>query len=386
MNQARLGDLCQIRSGGTPSRDVPEYFGGEIPWAKIDDLNTDSGVVTETVEGITQRGLDAIRGRIFPEGTLLFAMYGSVGKIAWAGCELSTNQAILGIEVEDSLTLDRHYLYRWLQSQRSRFESEASGVTQKNLSAGYVRDQLIPLPPIHLQRRIAVILDKADGIQKKRRQALMLADDFLRSIFLDMFGDPTTNPKGFPIQPLGNLSEVRTGATPSRDRPDYYGGDIPWVKTGEVDEDLIVDAEERITASAIAETNCKVFPVGTILIAMYGQGKTRGKCGVLGIPAATNQACAAVMPTDSISNSYLFYLLRASYETIRAMARGGNQENLNLGMIKNIGIPIPPSPLQNRFSDIAMAVSRNKAHQKSSLQEAMSLFASVSASAFNGKI
>ncbi len=172
MNHARLGNLCQIRSGGTPSRDVAEFYGGEIPWAKIDDLNTQSGIVIKTMEGLTQKGLNAIRGRLFPAGTLLFAMYGSVGKLAWAGCEMSTNQAILGVEVVDSNILDRNYLFRWLQSQRSRLESDASGVTQKNLSAGYVRDLLIPLPPIEHQRRIAAVLDKADVIRQKRGEAL----------------------------------------------------------------------------------------------------------------------------------------------------------------------------------------------------------------------
>jgi len=376
MDRHAIGDLFALAKGRKAVEVYSESAPGASRYIQIEDLRTDNDL---------KYAIDPSGTTVAPEDIC----------IAWDGANAGTvgygltgliGSTIARLRPINGKRVFTPYIAKYLQSQFKALNQAATGATIPHVS----RDKLLglspALPEYSEQRRIAAILDKADGIQKKRREALMLADDFLRSVFLDMFGDPTTNPKGFPIQPLGNLSEVRTGATPSRDRPDYYGGDIPWVKTGEVDEDLIVDAEERITASAIAETNCKVFPVGTILVAMYGQGKTRGKCGVLGIPAATNQACAAVMPTDSISNSYLFYLLRASYETIRAMGRGGNQENLNLGMIKNIGIPIPPSALQNRFSDIAMAVSRNKAHQKSSLQEAMSLFASVSASAFNGKI
>lgn len=98
-----LGDLCDIQSGGTPSRAGSGLFGGDIPWAKISDLEASDGTLTQTEESITERGLEAIRGRLFPEGTLLFAIYGSIGKMAFAGCETSCNQAILGSKLIDQI-------------------------------------------------------------------------------------------------------------------------------------------------------------------------------------------------------------------------------------------------------------------------------------------
>lgn len=93
-----LGEVAEIRSGGTPSRSKSEYYGGEIPWAKIADIEASDGPLTRTEETITDAGLKAIRGRLFPAGTLLFAIYGSIGKMAFAGRDVSTNQAILGIQ------------------------------------------------------------------------------------------------------------------------------------------------------------------------------------------------------------------------------------------------------------------------------------------------
>ena len=213
----------------------------------------------------------------------------------------------------------------------------------------FLKNCNVPKPSHGEQQRIAAILDKADRLRQKRREAIRLADEFLRAVFFDMFGDPVSNTKQLPIQVIEQLCPVATGATPSRERADYFGGAHPWIKTGEVDSPWITTAEEYISDVAIKETNCKIFPERTILIAMYGQGKTRGKVGMLGMPAATNQACAAILPSTSIDPFFLYVQLSMMYAHLRAMGRGGNQENLNLRMIKSLPVLVPPPDLVNRF-------------------------------------
>jgi type I restriction enzyme S subunit len=216
----------------------------------------------------------------------------------------------------------------------------------------FLRECTVPKPTLDEQKRIASVFDKAESLRRRRKDAIQLVDKFLRAVFDQMFGDPVTNSKRLPTMRIDTLCDVATGATPSRDRADYYRGPHPWIKTGEVDNPCINSAEEHISEAALEETNCKLFPKRTLLVAMYGQGKTRGKVGMLGIPAATNQACAAILPSDAIDPHFLYEQLRVMYEHLRGMARGGNQENLNLGMIKSLEVLVPPRDQVQRFLEI----------------------------------
>lgn len=174
-------------------------------------------------------------------------------------------------------------------------------------------------------------------------------------------------PDGWCWAPLGFLVDVATGATPLRAQSDYYGGSIPWVTSGAVNAGIITKASEAITPLAIKETNAKVFPTGTLLVAMYGEGQTRGRVAELGIDAATNQAVAALL-FDEVAEelrAYLRLFLLENYERIRRQAFGGVQPNLSLGVIKETPVPLPPRSEQaeivNRASallDMASAIER----------------------------
>ena len=254
--------------------------------------------------------------------------------------------------------LDARFLFHWISSEATvnRLIGLATGATYPAVSDKIIKSLPFAAPPISVQQRIATILDKAGSLFRKRQEAIRLVDEFLKAVFYERFGDPVTNPKGFPTNRVDQLCEVATGSTPARNRADYYAGPHPWIKTGEVDAPLIVSAEEHISDEAIRETNCKVFPIGTLLIAMYGQGKTRGKVGMLGISAATNQACAAILPSQKIDQQFLYTQLTLMYEHLRAMGRGGNQENLNLGMIKALKVQVPPDHLVDEFLKVRSKV------------------------------
>lgn len=241
-----------------------------------------------------------------------------------------------------------------------RLDRFAQGAGVPTLNRNLVHGELVSVPPIAEQKRIVAILDKADSLRRKRREAIRLTDNFLRATFIDMFGDPVSNPKGWVTSSIIDLCSLGTGGTPSRDESSFFDGPHPWIKTGEVDSDWITTSEEHISDKAISESNCKLFPPKTILVAMYGQGKTRGKVGMLGIAAATNQACAAILPSDKINSDFLLAQLRLMYDYLRAMGRGGNQENLNLGMIKNLKVLVPPPELVTKYVDILQRATKVK--------------------------
>jgi len=150
---------------------------------------------------------------------------------------------------------------------------------------------------------------------------------------------------------ISEISSVNSGGTPLRARSEYYTGNIPWIKTGEVINDVIYDTEEKITELAITESSAKLFPKGSIIIAMYGQGLTRGRTAKLGIDASTNQACAVLhkINNEIILTDYLWIYLMNEYDNLRAMASGNNQPNLNLGMISSYRIQIPPMNIQRKI-------------------------------------
>ena len=165
--------------------------------------------------------------------------------------------------------------------------------------------------------------------------------------------------------PLSNLATVMTGGTPDRGTPAYWGGSIPWVGTGEIDFNVIESPTEYLTERGLKESAARLLPKGTLLMAMYGQGTTRGKVGILAIEAATNQACAAIIPKEGLTESeFLFYVLEASYARIRRLSNTGSQENLNSTLIREIPVPVLPKAARDEI--VSTAKEWNAAIEKTS--------------------
>ncbi len=157
------------------------------------------------------------------------------------------------------------------------------------------------------------------------------------------------------VDELGDIARVTSGGTPNRAKPSYWNGNVPWITTSLIDFNIIEDSEEYITEQGVKNSSAKLFPVGTILMAMYGQGKTRGKVGILGIEASTNQACAAIIATDNIYNVYLYQNLAGRYDEIRELSNEGGQQNLSGGIIKQIKISYPSLPEQQKIATFLSA-------------------------------
>ncbi|MCR4507781.1 restriction endonuclease subunit S [Pseudomonas sp. 32.2.56] len=159
-------------------------------------------------------------------------------------------------------------------------------------------------------------------------------------------------PEGWICRPLEQIAKISSGGTPSRANAAFWGGNIPWVTTAEVNSSLICDTKEKITQLGLESSSAKLYQPGTILLAMYGQGKTRGQVAMLGIQAATNQACAAIVLKQNYDGEFYFYYLQSRYEYIRGLSNSGSQENLSAGLIKEITVPIPPVAEQAKIAKI----------------------------------
>ena len=169
----------------------------------------------------------------------------------------------------------------------------------------------------------------------------------IEDVIIPIEEQPYVIPENWCWTSLSSVAEWGAGGTPSRKNPDYYEGNIPWIKTGELDDRYIFDSEEKITEDAVAHSSAKLFPTGSVLVAMYGA--TIGKTAILGIPATTNQACACARCNDSLDNKYLFYYLRSQKYSFIAKGKGGAQPNISQDIIKSYPIPLPPLAEQKRI-------------------------------------
>jgi type I restriction enzyme, S subunit len=162
-------------------------------------------------------------------------------------------------------------------------------------------------------------------------------------------------PEDWNVYNLGDFTSVSSGGTPNRGIAGYWNGEIPWLTTTQISFGVINSAKEFITEEGLKNSATKVYEAGTLLMAMYGQGKTRGTVSIMGISAAINQACAAISIPNSISKSFIFYNLSSRYHEIRELSNTGNQENLNSSLIRNISIALPPTIAEQK--QIALALS-----------------------------
>jgi len=281
----------------------------------------------------------------------------------------------------DCGTVDPQYLELALHSPQSMsfYRDKMRGTTarRRSLPASTLVELDIPVPSRERQSEIVTTLIGVSSETKELSRMGEKLDELVKSRFVEMFGDPIENPKQLPIMRIDEIADVQTGATPLRGNAAYYGGSIPWVKTGEVAAGLLEEAEETITELALQETNCKLFPAGTILVAMYGQGDTRGKAAILRYAAATNQACAAILLNEGYDADFILAQLNLRYKDLRSRSLGGNQQNLSLKIIKAYELIVPSTEQQREFMAFVQKVDKLKFETQQAIEKLQLLYDSL---------
>ena len=256
---------------------------------------------------------------------------------------------------------NKQYFNLLLRNYLKQHEDEANGSGIKMaISAKALGATLFPVPNMAEQNQIASTFNQVEELISLRKEQLAKLDQLVKSRFIELFGG-ISDSKRYPYKAVKELTDVISGGTPSREVNEYWeGGTIPWVKTTELQNNIITEIDEHITKAGLDNSSAKLVPVGTVLIAMYGQGKTRGMTGYLGVEACTNQACACILPSDSINQKFLWQFFVLSYDNLRDMAKGGNQPNLNGNIIKNYPVLYPPMELQEQFEAFVEQTDKSK--------------------------
>lgn len=395
-NIVDLKSVCDIQSGGTPSRNENSFYNGNVKWAKISDLEkAGDGFIYDTEEYISESGLKDIRNRIFEVDTLFFAMYGSVGKTAITKDKMSCNQAILGITVNNTNLIDLKYLKYYFELTKEKLINSARGVALKNLSAGLIKELKIPLPPLETQKHIAQILDDAAALRDKTRQLIKEYDALAQSIFLDMFGDTWTNPKNWKICNVEDVAKkekysIKAGPFGSALKKEFYSqsGYKIYGQEQVIKDDF--DYGDYYINDALFQNfkNCEISS-GDILISLVG---TFGKIAI--VPrifekGIINPRLMKISPDPNIIESVFFKKILQSDGVkmqLEFQSRGQTMGVLNLAIIRKIKIPVPPIDLQNQFIEKIALIEHQKELAKQELKESEDLFNCLLQKAFKGEL
>ena len=356
-----LGEIAEVIGGGTPRTNDPTNFdGGNVPWITPADLSGYAEkYISHGTRFITRKGLESSSARLLPAGTVLFTSRAPIGYVAIARNPVATNQGFKSFVLKDGVLPE--YVYWWLKGSKQRAEALASGTTFLELSGANAKKLPIPMAPIDEQRRIVAEIEKQFSrldeavanlkrvkANLKRYKTAVLDAAVNGRLGIEDAASGAGLPAGWQWSSVGELATVGTGATPARSNEAFWGGTIPWITSSAVNEPFVAAADQSVTAEALRQTNLTLYPPGTLLVAMYGEGKTRGKCSELRIAATTNQALAALQ-VDPAVRPWLKLFLEHNYDNTRRIASGGVQPNLNLGLVRSIGLPLPPVNEQHRI-------------------------------------
>lgn len=322
---------------------------------------------------------------IFPND-LLVSWSASLGVFEWNGPEAYLNQHIFKVTTDNTKIYQR-YLYYSLTQALESMKKFTHGSTMRHVNRQDFLKTKIPLPPLEEQKRIAAILDKADAIRRKRQRSLELADEFLRSVFLNIFGDPVTNPKGWDVARLDEQAQIVGGGTPSKKNADFYKGKICWASSKDIKNKYLFDTIDHITSEAVEKSSTKLVEEGTILIVVKSKILARKvPITILKTKACFNQDIKGIIPTVASHNIYLAYHLMMFEKTLLSLARGVNTEGLTLDHLKNLKIMLPPEGLIKQFTAIAQKHFELQQQCTSIVQNTESLFASLQQKAFRGEL
>jgi type I restriction enzyme S subunit len=288
--------------------------------------------------------------------------------------------------------LDRTFLAYYLKSNKfvEWISAQIAGAKMPRVSMDIFWNHEIPLPPLSEQKRIAAILDKADAIRSKRQQAIKLADDFLRSVFLEMFGDPVTNPKRWEVKSLKDLaSKIGSGSTPRGGKEAYISEGISLVRSLNIHDDEFLHKNLAfITDKQAKELSNVTIEKNDVLLNITGASVCR--CALVDssvLPARVNQHVCIIRPKDMEPEYLLHMLISTSYkqQLLRiAQSAGATREALTKDQVENLKIPVPPQDLQKKFSSIKDNVKAMLA--KAQYSNEIPLFESLSQKAFSGEL
>ena len=383
MELVKLGEVFKISSGGTPSRKRDDfYLNGNIPWVKTGDLKVPR--LKNVNEFITVEGLNNSSAKLFPKNTVLIAMYGAtIGATSILDIEAATNQAC-GAFLPSEKCLPE-YLYYFFLGNKSEIIKKGVGGAQPNISASILKALKIPLPNLETQKRIAAILDEADTLRQLNKQLIAKYDKLTQSLFLDMFGDPVMNSKGWEKVKFNDVGKLDRGKSKHRPRnaPELLGGKYPLIQTGDIANSGGYITEFNSTYSEIGLAQSRMWKAGTLCITIAAN---IAKTGILTFDACFPDSVVGFIPNEKTNVVFTQFWISFLQKILEDSAPESAQKNINLSILRDLDFMNPPIHLQNQFAERVQLIEQQKQQAQDALQKSEALFNSLLQQAFKGAL
>ncbi len=386
--------VADIRTGSTPSTSHPEFFSGSISWFTPGDVGA-TRELTKSSRHITEQALKAGKAKLFEKDMLLVTCIGDIGRVGILHQPSSSNQQITALKFTDEI--DVRYAYYWFITYRNRLERLANQAVVPILNNERLKEVEFFYPPLPEQKRIAAILDKADRLRRLRRYALELGDTYLQSVFLEMFGDPVTNPNGWEIAPIEKvLSKTRTGTQTgpfgsSLKRHEYVAKGIPvWGINNMMDNEFVEEGSLFITPEKYRELINYSVESGDILVSRAGTVGRMCVARPTTSPSIIGTNLIRIsLDTDLMSPEYFTALFTYFGKQVGHLKMSSDEDAysfINPRMLKMLEIQLPPIDTQTRFVCIVHKHARLRAQQREAERQAEHLFQSLLHRAFAGEL
>ena len=372
----KLEDLGKIYSGGTPSTKISEYWNGDLNW--LSSGETRDTYIYDTEKTITQEGADNSSTKLATKGDIVIASAGqgfTRGQASMVMIDTFVNQSVIVIHPNEKI--NNYYLLYNLKLRYNQLRQLSDHTsTRGSLTTKIIKDLDIDLPNLEIQNQIAdiiTIFDKKIRVNEQINHNLeQLAKSIYKHHFIDMkpymLGGYIREsplgiiPKDWSVQLIGEfVDDMKNGGTPRRGESAYWeNGTIPWLKTGEINNNIILKSEEHITELGLKNSSAKLLPKNSIIMALYGKG-TAARIGLLKIEATTNQACCAMICNDLNKTLFLYLFLLFNQKEIENLASGSVQQNLSKDLIANLNLIVPPIEIIENlpFKEIFDTIANN---------------------------
>ena len=367
----KLGDICTVVSGSTPSSSVAEYWNGNHIWITPAELSDDSFIIYDSVRHITDRAIQETSLKPFPEGTVILSSRAPIGKTAIAGCKMYCNQGFKNLICSDSIY--NKYLYFFLSTKTDYLNSLGRGATFKEISKHIVENIKIYLPTIEEQKKRAGILERLMFLIQTRKQQLSKLDQLVKSRFIEMFGDPVKNPLGWDTRPFLSMGYCKNGMN-------FHTGDsgikMHCLGVGDFKDYSIIDGTDHLPTISLKETPPEesMLQDGDILFVRSNGNKALVGRSLIVYPRNTPTTYSGFciryrLTSFDVNIIYLLCVLKADSMRKKMIGRGANIQNLNQQILATLDIPIPSIYIQEQFAAFVQQIDKAKSSVKQSLEK-----------------